>query len=92
MAIYILVDVSLYVFGRWCAANLPPPPRRRRRRRRRAPANALPPRCHRRQCAANATLVMPAAAAVLPPRCPLRCRQSAAAAAKLPLLPPPRPP
>ncbi len=43
------------------------------------PANALPRRCHRCQRAANATVALPAATALLP-RCPRRRRAAAASA------------
>ncbi len=68
---------------------LPLPPRSRRLRD--AVANALPQRCHRCQRAAEATVALPAAAALLPrchsrrravaPAAGRRCRQAAAAAA-----------
>jgi hypothetical protein len=69
---------------------LPLPPRSRRLRH--AVANALPQRCHRCQRAADATVALPAAAALLP-RCHSRRRAVAraatsAAAAKLPPPPP----
>jgi hypothetical protein len=64
----------------------------RSRRRRHAVANALPQHCHHCQRAANATIALPATAALLP-HCH-RCRRavtpaaaSAAAAAALPLPP-----
>ncbi len=69
----------------------PPPLPPRSRRRRHAFANALPRRCHRCRRAADGTVALPAATALLP-RCCCRCRAvapaaaSATTAAALPLL------
>ncbi len=74
---------------------MPPPPLPPRSRgRRHAFANALPRRCHRCRRAADATVALPATAALLPRCCRRRpavapAAASAAAATALPL-PPPR--
>jgi hypothetical protein len=74
--------------------TLPPPLPTRSHRRRHAVANALPRRCHRCQRAANTTVALPAAAALLPicRRCRHTVAPAAASAAAAAVLARPLPP